>query len=437
MYETSRPERERALLVGMTRSRNSRSAIEHSLRELSQLADTAGAEVIDTITHTRFKIDPAYYIGRGKAETLATLVAEMQIDVVIFDDDLSPGQAKNLEGLFDTKVIDRSGLILDIFSRRARTREARTQVELAQLEYLLPRLTRRWTHFSRQVGGIGVRGPGETQLEVDRRLVRQRIAHLSKELEKIEQQRSLRRQHRDSIFKVALVGYTNAGKSTLLNALTNANVLVEDRLFATLDPSIRTLRSFNHDTQRDIGTVVLIDTVGFIRKLPHHLIASFKSTLEEAAEASLLLHVIDVTHPEFEEQIATVRGVLNDLHLGEYPVLHVFNKVDALQETGLIPRLKQEYAPAIIVSAERGMFLDELQKRIIEFARSSSVEFEVNLPITESFGLARIHAMAQVMERRYAGDRVILKLRARPAVAAKIRHFVTGRESLQSEELDS
>ncbi len=424
MHETGTRARERAVLVGVTVPGHTRYASESSLEELAQLADTAGADVIETILHARSKIDPAYFIGQGKAELIAALVAEQDLDVVIFDDDLSPGQSSNLEKLFETKVLDRSGLILDIFARRARTKEARTQVELAQLEYLLPRLAGQWTHFTRHAGGIGLRGPGETQLETDRRIVRQRIAHLTKELDKIERQRIVRRQHREGVFKVALVGYTNAGKSTLLNALTEAQVLVENRLFATLDATVRALRDESNGFHKDVGEVLLIDTVGFIRKLPHDLVASFKSTLEEADEADLLLHVIDVTHPDFEQHIKTVREVLTELELGEYPVLHVFNKVDALLEPGLLTRLRNEYAPAVMISAERKMFLDELQRRIVEFATANVVEFEAELPLAEPAMLARIHRMANVLERRFEEDRVIVKLRARQPAADQIRHFL-------------
>jgi GTP-binding protein HflX len=418
------PIRERALLVGTAGHGVSRYECEDSLRELAQLADTAGAEIVDTIMHNRPRVDPAFFIGKGKAEFVANLAQEENIDVLVFDDDLSPTQAKNLENLCDTKIIDRSGLILDIFARRAKTREARTQVELAQLQYLLPRLTRQWTHFSRQVGGIGTRGPGETQLESDRRLVRQRISLLQKELEKIELQRAVRRQRREGIFKAALVGYTNVGKSTLLNALTAAEVFVENRLFATLDSTVRHVNFPNHAAPRNNGAVLLIDTVGFIRKLPHHLVASFKSTLEEVRDADLLLHVVDVTHPLFEEQMAVVRQVLEELKLNELPILHVFNKVDALLETGLISRLEEAHAPAVFVSASRGMFLDELRSRILEFARSDEEELAVDLPLANSALVARLHSLAQVMEKSYEDHTVHLRLRASHSAAGKIRRLL-------------
>ncbi len=425
MYEIPHPPiRERALLIGTISNGTSRYDCEDSLRELSQLADTAGAEVVDAITHARPRIDPAYFIGKGKAEFVANLVHEQKLDVLIFDDDLSPAQAKNLEKLCDTKIIDRSGLILDIFAHRAKSREARTQVELAQLQYLLPRLTRQWTHFSRQVGGIGTRGPGETQLEMDRRLVRQRISHLQKELQKIEQQRAVRRQRREGIFKAALVGYTNVGKSTLLNALTDASVFVENRLFATLDSTVRHLDFPNGPAEANHATVLLIDTVGFIRKLPHHLVASFKSTLEEAREADLLLHVVDVTHPLFEEQMTVVRQVLEELQLNNLPVLHVFNKVDALQENGLISRLQETHSPAVFVSAARGMFLDELRAKILEFARAEEEELDFDLPISNPALVARLHSLAHVMEKHYEDHTVHIRLRASHSAAEKIRHLL-------------
>ena len=418
------PIRERAVLIGTMGHGVTRYQSEDSLNELAQLADTAGAEVVETILHNRPRVDPTFYIGKGKAEFIANLAQEQDIDVLMFDDDLSPAQAKNLEKLCDTKIIDRSGLILDIFARRAKTREARTQVELAQLQYLLPRLTRQWTHFSRQDGGIGTRGPGETQLESDRRLVRYRISQLQKELEKIELQRAERRRNRNEIFKAALVGYTNVGKSTLLNALTSSEVFVENRLFATLDSTVRHLNVKNDSTPKNNSTILLIDTVGFIRKLPHHLVASFKSTLEEAREADLLLHVVDLTHPLFEEQMAVVKQVLEELKLNELPILHVFNKVDGLQENGLIKRLEETHAPAVFVSAARGMFLDELRRRILEYARADEEEFEIDLPIASSALVARLHSLAQVMVKNYEDHTVHLRLRANHAAAEKIRRLL-------------
>jgi len=350
--------RERAILVATRFPMQLRWEVEEFLNELALLADTAGAEVVARMIQERRQVDSAYFIGKGKVEQLSDLARKLHADLVIFDDDLSPAQIRNLENKISAKVIDRSALILDIFARRAKTREAKTQVELAQLQYLLPRLTRRWTHLSRQVGGIGTRGPGETQLEVDRRMIKNRIAHLKRELEKIARQREIRRRKRKNVYKVALVGYTNTGKSTLLNALTSARVATEDRLFATLDPTIRAVKLNAHTR------ALLIDTVGFIRKLPHHLVASFKSTLEEAVAADLLLHVVDISHPMFLEQMGTVRQVLAEMNIDTRPVVTVFNKIDLLEDHKIIPRLREKFAPCVFVSAAKGYFLSDLTAAI-------------------------------------------------------------------------
>jgi GTPase len=296
MLDLTKKIKEKVILVGAgdKYGKGSISPGFDPLEELRLLVDTAGAEVVGTVIQARSLIDPANYIGKGKVEELKEEVARLEADTVIFDNDLAPAQVSNLEEFLDVKVIDRTGLILDIFALRAKTREGKTQVELAQLKYLLPRLTRRWTHLSRQVGGIGVRGPGETQLEVDRRRVRSRIAHLSEVIEKIDRQRSISRQKRSGQFKAALVGYTNAGKSTLLNSLSGSDVPVEDKLFKTLDSVTRVIRF------KDAPDIFLSDTVGFIRDLPHDLVASFKSTLDEVRDADVLLHVIDITNPDWE-----------------------------------------------------------------------------------------------------------------------------------------
>jgi len=309
MLEIDNNIRERTILVGVGSRyapRDDSGEYGH-LDEIALLADTAGADVVGVLVQPRSKIVPAYYIGKGKAEELKEEVELAEANMVIFDNDLTPAQLSNLEKLLEIKVVDRSGLILDIFALRARTRQAKAQVELAQLQYLLPRLTRQWTHLSRQQGGIGTRGPGETQLEVDRRRIRQRIAHLKDLLKKIDRHRETGRKRRGESFKAALVGYTNAGKSTLLNALSGAGVPVEDKLFKTLDSVTRLVR-FGAAPE-----MLISDTVGFIRDLPHDLIASFKSTLDEVREADALLHVIDITNPEWEEQIEVVAGVLSEL----------------------------------------------------------------------------------------------------------------------------
>ncbi len=414
MIRTETDTKERAIIVGLLRNGQSRWAAEDYLDELELLADTAGAEILERVVQERDRIDPAFFIGRGKAQELAQVAKYLDADLIIFDDDLSPAQAKNMEELCGVKIIDRSGLILDIFAKHARTREARTQVELAQLRYLLPRLTRQWTHLSRQVGGIGVRGPGETQLEVDRRLIRKRIGLLEKELEKIASQRHIRRKQRQEVFKAALVGYTNVGKSTLLNALTDANVNAEDRLFATLDATIRAMELSDH--QR----VLLIDTVGFIRKLPHHLIASFKSTLEEAADADMLLHVVDLSHPNYLEQVETVEKVLEELKLHDKPVLKVFNKIDLLADISIIGKLKETEQPCVFLSARRGIFLNELREKIRQFVEESSLSLQVVLPIANTETLARLYELAEVKGVTYQDSQAVVHLKTTRHAAQRI-----------------
>ncbi len=362
MYDTiSEVSAERAALVGVVLSGNETWMTEDSLEELALLADTAGATVVERFIQVRRKPDPATFIGRGKVGDIAA--RNGRFDLVIFDDDLSPAQAATLESLIGKRVVDRSGLILDIFARRARTREARTQVELAQLQYLLPRLTGQWKHLERQAGGIGLRGPGETQLETDRRLVNKRIARLKHELEKIEKRRDTQRKRRQKLFKAALVGYTNAGKSTLLNALTDAGVFVEDRLFATLDATVRAMPDSGGDP------VLLIDTVGFIRKLPHHLVASFKSTLEETVRADLLLHVVDLSHPHFPDQMAQVDKTLSELGLQNHPRILVFNKADKIPSPDYVKALKRDYPQAEFISALKGIRIEALKRRLIKEKR--------------------------------------------------------------------
>ena len=319
--------KENAVLVGVVLpSQNHDLPLEYNLEELERLAETAGARVLQKYSQQLKSITPATLIGRGKVEEILAGVRELHPDLVIVDEDLSPAQQRNLETAFKIRVIDRSQLILDIFARRARSNEGKLQVELAQLEYLLPRLTRQWTHLSRLGGGIGTRGPGETQLEVDRRRIRERIGHLKKRLKTVERTRTLQRKERDEVpfASVALVGYTNAGKSTLMNTLTRAGVFVEDKLFATLDPTTRALRLPNGDK------VMLVDTVGFINKIPHSLVEAFKSTLEEVRSADLLLHLVDMTNPLFEEQVQVIEEVLKEIGAGEIPVVLAPNKIDAV-----------------------------------------------------------------------------------------------------------
>ena len=364
--------------------------VEESLAELRQLAETAGATVVGTVTQRLREVNPAYYIGRGKLEELAELRLELGADLAIFDDELSPSQQRNLEQALGAKVIDRTALILDIFGQRARTHEGRLQVELAQYEYLLPRLRRQWTHLSRQMGGIGARGgPGETQLEVDRRKVGERIADLKREIERVRRHRALYRQQRESegIPVVALVGYTNAGKSTLLNALSQAGVLAEDKLFATLDP---TTRRIELPTGR---AALLTDTVGFIQKLPPTVVAAFRATLEELSSADLLVHVLDADHPNRREQGRTVENVLADLGVADKPVLAVLNKIDKLippeaardGEAAAFARaslrdLIRDYSDAVLVSARYGWGLRHLLDKIDAALSADLIDISVTLP---------------------------------------------------------
>jgi GTP-binding protein HflX len=335
--------------------------VEEHLEELSELTESAGVEVVGRSLQKRSRPDAGTFVGRGKAGELALAVDQVAADLVIFDDDLSPSQVKNLERIIEQQVLDRSGLILEIFVQRARTREARTQVELAQLEYLLPRLTRLWTHLSRQVGGIGVRGgEGETQLEVDRRILRKRIQHLKKDLNKIQKTRNVQRRSRRDVPQVALAGYTNAGKSTLFNQFTRAGAKVENRLFATLDSK---LRRGALDTNR---IAVFADTVGFIRKLPHHLVASFKSTLEEITFADVVLHVIDRSHARWREHLEVGDEVLSDLGVDSKRILQVFNKADLVGET------VRRRESGLWVSAQTGDGVEAVKKAILESMERNS-----------------------------------------------------------------
>jgi len=405
---------ETTLIVGTIRPGNPEWEVKETLDELKRLTITAGGEVRETVVQRIKKIDPAYYIGKGKAHEISQIVRIKDIDTIIFNDDLSPAQAHNLEKIIDRKIIDRSCLILDIFARNARSREAKTQVELAQLEYLLPRLTGHWTHLSRQVGGIGLKGPGETQLETDRRLVGKRIAKLKSELVKIDKQRTTQRKKRKEAFKAILVGYTNAGKSTILNNLTDADVLVEDKLFATLDSTVRRLEHANHQT------ILIADTVGFIRQLPHHLIASFKSTLGEIEEADLIIHVIDLSYPYFEKQMNAVNEVLNKLHVSTKPILLVFNKMDQVTDDLLISRLKKEYSNAIFLSALREIGLKNLIDSIHDYAFGDFYLSEVTVPAIDSKVISSIYSTVEVTDKKFDGDHVKLTLRVNESLSKKI-----------------
>ena len=405
---------DKVILVGAPeRDLDPRLADEH-LEELGRLTDTAGGSVVGKLRQRLPHPHPRFYIGEGKAEELKGLVEARSADLVVFDEELSPAQGKNLEELLGVRVVDRSELILDIFATRARSREARMQVELAQLEYLLPRLRRMWSHLSRIRGGIGLRGPGETQLETDRRLIGTRISDLREKLGEVAKSREQQRKSRKGQFRAALVGYTNAGKSSLLRALSGADLFVEDRLFATLDSATRTV-------ELGSGHAALVtDTVGFIRKLPHHLVASFRSTLEEAREADILLHVIDASHPDWEEQRQVVREVLHDLGLAEAERLMVFNKVDRLthaEEQALRDRVRAlESAPAVFVSALQTGSLDALRETLKARVRARLAHVIVRLPASDGETLARLYREGEVLSRADEDGTVSVTVRIPRAV---------------------
>jgi GTP-binding protein HflX len=385
---------------------------------LQRLLDTAGGEVVGTLTQQIDRPSPATYLGSGKLEELRTLAQDLGASLLVFDDELSPTQGKNIEDTVGTRVMDRAELILDIFATRARTNEAKMQVELAQLEYMLPRLTRMWTHLEKTRGGIGMRGPGETQLETDRRLISHRIRVLKERLEEVQRSRIVQRQGRRNAFRAALVGYTNAGKSSLLRALSRApDIFVEDRLFATLDPLSREVAL--NDQQR----IVVTDTVGFIRKLPHHLVASFRATLEEVLEADLLLHVIDAAHPYWEEQREVVEEVLSELGAHDKPVLHVFNKIDLLspeEVEGLRARCRNLFPDHVLVSALQGdAGVAELRARLLEGARRYTPLVELRLDHGNGRLLAELHRVSEVVSVRHEEDATYVRARLDAAGLAR------------------
>jgi GTP-binding protein HflX len=409
---------EQCLLVGLHLPYQDKWQVKDHLDELASLAYTAGAEVNDIIIQEKNKPDSAYFIGKGKADELALRVEMEKIDLVIFDDELSPAQVRNLENLTGVKVIDRAGLILDIFAAHARSKESKTQVELAQLKYLLPRLTRQWTHLSRQVGGIGTKGPGETQLETDRRLVRTRISVLNKELKIIEKQRESQRKQQKEYHRIALMGYTNAGKSTLMNALTNSDTLVEDKLFATLDTTTR-----RFELQPNIN-ILISDTVGFIRKLPHDLIASFKSTLAQTIDADILLHVVDLSHPCYEEQIEIVNEILNELDIKDTPILIVFNKVDKIKENDYFANIQQKYKDAIFISAKKNMRLGRLNKKLMSLLQEGYIEMDFDLTYDKSHLVAKIRGLGEVLNQDFSETNISLKVRMKKENEYKLENIL-------------
>jgi GTPase len=417
------------VLVGAPhRDLPARLADEH-LEELARLTDTAGGNVVGTVVQRIDHPHPRFYIGEGKAKELAGVVRSSKADLVIFDEELTPAQGKSLEDLLGVRVMDRSELILDIFATRARSRESRMQVELAQLEYLLPRLRRMWSHLSRIRGGIGLRGPGETQLETDRRLIGRRIGELKRKLADVAKARAVQRKGRQGHFRAALVGYTNAGKSSLLQALSGSDMFVEDRLFATLDPATRVV---------DLGSgheALVTDTVGFIRKLPHDLVASFRATLEEAQEADVLLHVIDASHSDWEEQLEVVDGVLEELGLDEQDLILVFNKVDRLthdEEEAMRQRIRSlEDRPAVFVSAHDQSTLDALRETLRARLQARLAHVRVRVPVADGEAIAALYREAEITGRE--DDDAMVSLTAR--VPAALLGRLTGRVGVIVEDV--
>ncbi len=426
--KTNISEKERTVLVGIYGGNTDKLRAEEYLAELELLTDTAGGQTVKKILQHKPRPDVSTYIGKGKLNEVKQAMKSDKADAVIFDDDLTPTQARNIEKATETKVLDRSGLILDIFASRAKTAAAKTQVELAQLQYLLPRLTRYWTHLSRQKGGIGTKGPGETQIETDRRLISRRISVLKKKLEKLDQQRQVQRQGREESLRVALVGYTNAGKSSLMNAVTDTRQFAENRLFATLDA---TVRRFEIDQEE----VLLSDTVGFIRKLPHHLVESFKSTLDEIREADLLLHVVDVSSSLREEYIQTVNETLKELDADQKPVIMVFNKVDRVSDSLELAGLKDDYPDGVFVSALRGMGLDDIRTEIKNRVERNYLYRKIVLPIKEYHVVSYLHEVAEIDKEHYDEDSIYLTCRLHKKHLGKLNDTLS-KISARQEELE-
>ena len=427
LIETRNTRTERVFLVGVELKSGRTAATREALDELAELAATAGGEVIGEGIQKLETPSAATYIGKGKAEEFAKYCAEHNIDTVIFDDELSPAQNRNLEKIFNCKTLDRTALILDIFAQRARTREGKMQIELAQLQHLLPRLTRFWGHLSRQSGGIGMRGgEGESQLEADRRKVQERIDKIERDLDTVVRQRATQRsgRQRNNWPLASIVGYTNAGKSTLLNQLTGADVLAKNVLFATLDPTTRRLRLPTNQN------VLLTDTVGFIRKLPHGLVESFKATLEEVVQADLLVHVVDTSHEQAEEQIQSVEAVLKEIGAEGKPTLMVFNKIDRLNDhLQTLNHFLERHPNGVAISAATGEGMPALLAELSSQLRPVREFVTVSVPHEKAGIIARLHEVGQVIERRYYGKTARFKVRIPPQHHAEFGKFIVEQEA--------
>jgi GTP-binding protein HflX len=411
----------RVFLVGVELKSRTAANVRESLDELEELAETAGAQIIGEGVQKMAAPVAATYIGPGKAQEFAAQAKANDVDTIIFDDELSPAQTRNLEKIFGCKIMDRTALILEIFGQRARTREGKLQIEHAQLKYLLPRLTRYWSHLSRQRGSTGsIGGEGESQLEADRRKLSERIEKIESELEKVVRQRETQRagRQRSEWPLASIVGYTNAGKSTLINALTGSKVLAEDKLFATLDPTTRRLKLPTNQN------VLLTDTVGFIKKLPHGLVEAFKATLEEVVQADLLLHVVDASHPQAEEQIDAVNTVLMEIGAAEKPVLMVFNKIDQGNGSGTLNRLREKFSNAVAISAKTGEGIAPLLAELGTQLRPIREFLDLRVPQEKAAVIARIHAVGQIVESRYSGKNARFKVRIPPHLHSEFAMFI-------------
>ena len=411
----------KTILVGIKLPKNPSSS-EILLDELKSLAVTAEYDPVAELTQRLNEINPKTFIGRGKVEELKHAVIHHSPEVVIFDEELSPRQNRELEKILKCRVIDRPWLILEIFSHHARTREAKTQVELARLKYALPRLTKMWGHLSRQRGGIGMKDVGETQIQLDQRMIRNEIHKLEKKLKQIDREKKTQRKSRQGTFKVALVGYTNVGKSSLMNKLTGANTLVENKLFATLDPTVRKIKkNFPYP-------VLLSDTVGLINKLPHDLVASFKSTLDEVRDADLLIHVVDISHPEYKNQLQTTDDLLIQMGMDEIEVILVFNKIDSIEDIEILEKAHEKFPSAVSISCKKNEGIDVLKQKIIIQYEKRLSPYLMELEHSQAGIISQIRKFALIVKEDYKEDRICLSLRLPPGGKAKLKNILNSQE---------